>query len=305
VARARAGSVLFDLPEVRCVLDDEGRPTAIVPRRSYTAYHLIEEFMLAANQAVAGRLHAAGYPVPYRVHEPPNEDQWEAMRQELAALGFPHKVESRADINRITAPVEGQPIARIVHLSVLRNMNQARYTAECGEHFGLAFEQYLHFTSPIRRYPDLIAHRVLCALEQGQPPPYSAEQVESIAAQCSRTERTAAEAEQASVDIKRLEYFADQLQQGHTGPYRALVTGMNRRGYWIELEDSLQRGWVPFSGAQRDGERSTGRTRGKGKARRAPAPWRVGSEVQVDMVRIDTARKCVDFRPAGTRQGHP
>jgi ribonuclease R len=296
--RARAGSILFDMPEVRCVLDDQGRTTAIVPRKSFTAYHLIEEFMLLANQAVAQRIAEKGYPCIYRIHEAPDDEQWERIVVDLGALGHTLNDTTRAELNAVAEAVAGSPAAHIVNLAMLRNLKRARYADERAEHFGLAFSHYLHFTSPIRRYPDLIAHRVLKAIERQAPPPYSKTDMAAIADHCSRTEREAAEAEMESVDLKRIEYYAAQLDAGQTGPYPALVTSVTGRGLLVELLDTMQRGMVPFPLLQHD-HYVVNEERNRAVGRRTRHTWQIGDILEVELLRVDQARKRVDFRPAG------
>lgn len=294
--RARHGSILFDMPEVRCVLDESGKPIDIVPRQSFTAYHLIEEFMLMANQAVAMKLANNGYPAIFRIHEPPDEGQWERIGADLGALGYSIPSLSRDAINEVAATVEGKPEAHIVNLAVLRNLNRAVYSEHRAEHFGLAFSHYLHFTSPIRRYPDLIVHRLLKALERGERPSYRPDELERLAAHCSRMEREAADAELESVELKRIEYYAAQLEEGKIGPYPALVTGMNGKGLLVELPRTLQRGMVPFSLLHQDHYRvNTDRNRAVGS--RTRHAWKIGDVLDVELLRVDKARKRIDFAP--------
>ncbi len=299
--RARCGSILFDMPEVRCVLDDQGVPTDIVPRISYTAYHLIEEFMLLANQTVARHVAQKGFPAIYRIHEPPDEEQWERIAVDLSALGISAPTATREDLNAIAESVAGEPVAHIVNLAMLRNLKRAVYSAERAEHFGLAFSHYLHFTSPIRRYADLIAHRVLKAIERNDAPPYSREEAESTAAHVSKTEREAADAEQESVHLKRIEYYAAKLKAGEIGPHRALVTSMNQRGLLVELVDTLQRGLVPFTLLRAD-HYVVNENRNRAVGRRTRHTLNIGDLLDVEIVKVDKARKLVDFRPVKSDQ---
>jgi ribonuclease R len=296
--RERNGSILFEMPEVRCVIDDQGTPTAIVPRRAFTAYHLIEEFMLQANQAVARKLSARKAPTIYRVHEPPDEDAWTRMEVELRALGIGRSIADRDDMNAVARQVAGSDLAHMANLAMLRNLNRAIYSGERAEHFGLAFQDYLHFTSPIRRYPDLIVHRVLKAVEQHEAAlPYQKEDVDQIARHCSQMEREADDAEQESITLKRIEYYANQLEAGEIGPYSALVTSMSGRGLLVELADTLQRGLVPFALLDHDHYRvNADRTRAIGRHTRHM--WKVGDRLEVILIRVDTFRKLVDFAPA-------
>lgn len=298
--RARSGSILFEMPEVRCVLNDAGETVDIVPRRAYVAYHLIEEFMLAANQAVARIIAQKGYPAVWRIHEPPDDEQWERIGHDLAALGIREPALTREDLNAIAEKVAGEPAAHIVNLAMLRNLKRAVYSAERADHFGLAFSHYLHFTSPIRRYADLIVHRVLKAIEQKVPPPYKANDIARIADQCSRTEREADEAEMQSVDLKRIEYYAAKLDAGDIGPYSALITSVTGRGLLVELRDTMQRGFVPFALIPRD-HYQVNAQRNRATGRRTRHTWKIGDVLDVEITRVDKARKRVEFRPAPTR----
>ncbi len=294
--RARGGSILFEMPEVRCVLNEHGQTTDMAPRTAYTAYHLIEEFMLLANQTVARHIAQKGYPTIYRIHEPPDEEQWERIGVDLRALGFEASASTREDLNAIAESVAGKSVAHIVNLAMLRNLKRAVYSGERADHFGLALSYYLHFTSPIRRYSDLIVHRVLKAIERNEPPPYSREEMESIADHVSRTEREAGEAEQESIHLKRIEYYAAKLEAGDIGPHQALVTSMNRRGLLVELVDTLQRGLVPFASMPND-HYGINDHRNRAVGRRTRHTFKIGDVFDVELVRVDKARKLVDFRP--------
>lgn len=287
--REREGSVLFNMPEVRCVLDDQGHTVDIVPRRSFTAYHLIEEFMLAANRAVARKISASAYSTIYRIHEEPDAEGWERIGEDLAALGYDSHPTTRHALNRIAVEADDTPAAHIVNLAMLRNFKRAVYSGHRDEHFGLAFTHYLHFTSPIRRYADLVAHRVLKALESGAPPPYTRKEAEAIALAISITEREAAEAEAESVDMKRMEYFSRRMEAGEVGPYQAIVTSVMAKGLLVELTESLQKGLIPsaFLGG------------GLGRGRRSGKMPKMGDVLDVDLLRVDTHRKRIDFKPAG------
>ncbi len=279
--RMAAGALDFDLPEVRCDLDDQGRVTAIRPRGSLEAYHLIEEFMLLANQAVARRLREARGPALYRIHEKPDETQWAQMRTDLEALDLRLASPHRETINAIIATVRGTVREYPAALAVLRNLKRAVYSPACLPHFGLAFFPYTHFTSPIRRYPDLLVHRMLKAIEEGRPPPYPARDLERLAAHCSLREREADAAARESIEIKRIEYYRRLLETGETGPMTAVVTGEVSRGLLVEIPDTQQRGLLPFA-----------------HLRQGRGAWRMGDYLQVEVSRVDVARRWVDFRPA-------
>lgn len=281
--RLDAGALAFNVPEVRVELDPDGRVAAIRRRGADEAYGLIEEFMLAANRAVARRMSRARVPALYRIHEPPDEEQWAGMADALAELGIHGFAPDGPSLNALVARVAGSPIEYPVAVAILRHMKRAVYSPRCAAHFGLAFKPYTHFTSPIRRYPDLVVHRILCALESGDAPPYDHAEAARIASHASRMERAAQEAERESVDLKRIAYYRDRLDRGDTGPHPAVVTGTIPRGLLVEVIATLQRGLVPAH-----------YLRGGRASRMAP-----GHTLEVDIARVDVHRRLVDFRPSG------
>jgi len=293
-----AGSLDLQIPELDCRLDAEGRVVQLRRRDSSPSYQMIEECMLLANVAMAHRLAASGMPSLYRTHEEPDEMQWARMEDELRVLGESLGKRCREDINRIARRVRGAPLQDPFNLAILRNLKRAMYQPDLAPHFGLAFDEYTHFTSPIRRYPDLIVHRLLDALDRKARAPYTKAELAELAPHCNATERAADEASAESVEVKRLAYYAEQLQEGRTGPYPAMVSGTNSRGVLVELPDTLLRGMIPFDLALRD---SRGGRSGRRETRvRGSAPaWNLGDRLDVELVRVDTVRRLVDFRPAG------
>jgi len=294
--RFEAGALDFAMPEVQCILDAQGTPTGFQRRDAIEAYVLIEECMLAANQVVARKIRAAGLPAPYRIHLPPTPEKWARMASELHALGIRTTPARAADLNRIARRVAGQPAEHMVTLAMLRNMPRAIYAADCQPHFGLGFDCYAHFTSPIRRYPDLVLHRVLLAIEEGRPPPYSAEEIASLARHCSDTEAESAELEAESILLKRIQYYAAQMAQGRTGPFAGSIIALNPKGLLVELNDSLQTGLLPYRALGRqqyvlaaDGLAATA-LRGK--------TYRLGQTLHVQLATVDEKRRRIDFAPA-------
>lgn len=295
--RMAAGSIDLSMPEVKCVLDDQLRPVELKRRGAPEAYHLIEELMLLANVAVAERLAARRVPAVYRIHEEPSDEQWAKMAMDLDLLGIRRRPRDRAEINAICHEVAGTPMEYSVNLAILRNLKRALYSDELVEHFGLGFPKYTHFTSPIRRYPDLVVHRLLRAVENGSSPPHTHDDVRRMARHCSETERNADAAEEESLTIKRIEYFAGRLAAGETGPHRALVTSVIPRGLIVELVDSLQRGLVPLAGLGDDFFEAQP-DRGLVRGRRRGGTIRVGELLDVELARVDATRRLVDFRLA-------
>ncbi|MBT8042748.1 MAG: VacB/RNase II family 3'-5' exoribonuclease, partial [Pontiella sp.] len=206
------GSIEINTPEIEIKLNDQGKVEKMMPRsRSKEAYQLIEDCMLLANRAVAEILIASEKPSIYRVHDEPDEEQWASMGMELQALGISALPRTRQEINAAIHMAAGTAVEYTANLAILRNFKRAEYSATQIGHFGLAFDDYTHFTSPIRRYPDLLVHRMLKAVEQGRTPSLSAEQIETIAQHCNETEKKADELEKKSTETKRLEYYSDLL----------------------------------------------------------------------------------------------
>lgn len=307
--RFENGALDFALPETHCDLDAEGNPIGFTRRGATEAYNLVEECMLAANQAVARKVHAAGVPGIYRVHEEPSDEQWARMADELRALGHRAPPQNVQDLNRLARSVLGKPEQYMTTLTLLRNMKRAAYEAECRPHFGLGFSHYAHFTSPIRRYPDLVLHRILIGIEEGRPTPaYSAAEIEKLALHCSDTERESAEMEGQSIQIKRIRYFASLLEKGVTGPFQGTVISLNPKGLIVELADSLQQGMLPFYALGH--ERFVLAGDGLSAAAHRGAAYRLGQAIEVGLAAVDEHARRVDFFLPGAvrrpdRRPHP
>jgi ribonuclease R len=293
--RMQAGSIDLSMPEVKCELNAEGRAVAFHRRGAPEAYHLIEEFMLLANVAVAEAISTRRVPALYRIHEEPSDEQWAGMARELELLGLLRKPTNPADINSVCREVAKTPMEYPVNLAILRSMKRALYSDARVGHFGLGFSTYTHFTSPIRRYPDLVVHRILCALEDRKQPPYSHDDMRRIGQHCSATERTADDAETESLQEQRIAYYAARCAAGEVGPHAALITGVLGRGLLVELEDSLQRGLIPLSALPSDGY-EVNIQRGFVRGRHTRKTFRVGTRVEVELLRVDEVRRLVDFR---------
>ena len=298
--RIAEGSLEINTPQIKCLLDKDGKVASIKKGEAKEAYQLIEECMLLANIAVARKLKNAEWPAIHRIHEEPDEDQWAQMGAELQALGINSTPLTRSDINVIMEKIEGTPLEYTGSLAVLRNLKRAGYSAEPKGHFGLAFEDYVHFTSPIRRYPDLVIHRLLTALEEKKSSPYRTKDIEAIAAQCTRTETEADQAEKESIDLRRVEYYNTRLYKGKTGPYAGCIIRILNKGLIVELTDTIQRGLVPFASITDDRyEVNSASTRAVGQ--RTRKMFKIGDLVDVDLVKVDLARKFIDFQIAGQK----
>lgn len=256
--RQRRGSIDFDLPEPLLEFDEFGEMTGVIRAPRNIAHRLIEEFMLAANEAVAAHLEAAGEHMIFRIHERPNPQRVLEFEEVATQFGYSltagaapvkrFKAEVLALDNplltsrsyqKLVAKIEGKPEERILSYLMLRSLMQARYSDQNVGHFALAATSYTHFTSPIRRYPDLIVHRLLGAHLDGKP--YDAD-LHAIADQSSDSERRAAEAERELVEWKKVKFMIDRVGD----EFEALIISTTRFGFFVELEDLFIEGLVPI-----------------------------------------------------------
>ena len=252
--RSRRGAIDFDLPEIKVLLDDQGRTIGLDKRMRTVSESIIEEFMLAANETVAEHMDRREIPFVYRVHADPDPEKMAKLADLLRSFGqhIGAWTEVRPmDLQKALAWMEGRPEEKMVSTLMLRSLKQARYEAENAGHFGLAAKYYTHFTSPIRRYPDLIVHRLLHETMKG---PLSAERREQlmqllpkIAADSSDRERAATEAERESVDMKTAEYMVQFIGE----EFPATIAGVTSFGFFVELENGVE-GLVHISSLEDD-----------------------------------------------------
>jgi ribonuclease R len=296
--RRRLGSIDFDFDEAEVVLDEAGQIEAIVASERNIAHRIIEEFMLLANERVAEYLEASGVPGLYRVHEAPDPLKVEAFEQFAASLGHslaapPHAVRPRhfqALLQRMHGTPEEKPIAVLM----LRTMQKARYAPENLGHFGLAFSSYTHFTSPIRRYPDLVVHRLLRLARQGAPSEAVRAALEDalpeIARHTSDRERRADEAERELVQWKKVRFMSDKVGDEFDG----YVTGVASFGLFVELVEHFVEGLVHVSSMADDYYRfleTTHSLRGENTHK----TYRLGDRVRVQVVRVDQAKRQIEL----------
>jgi ribonuclease R len=289
--------------------------TAIVASERLDSMRAIEEFMLAANEAVAERLHAAGVPALFRVHETPEPEKVEELAELLASFGY--RMPPRGDgvrpedFQAVLRQIEGKPEEKLISYLLLRTMKLARYHEENLGHFGLATEMYAHFTSPIRRYPDLVVHRALRALRQGGDGEAQAalrEALPEMGRHLSEMERRADEAERELIDWKKVRFMSDKLGE----VYSAYITGVKAFGLFVQLEEIFVEGLVHVSSMTDDYylfNEKAHTLRGENTRR----SYRLGDKVEVQVVRADLERRQVDFAlvdvlarsAAGPRRGKP
>jgi ribonuclease R len=258
---------------------------------------LIEEFMLAANEAVAEGLHRAGAGALYRIHEQPDPARVEEFVELVASLGYrvPANLEEirPEHFQLILRQIEGKPEEKLVSYLLLRTMKLARYHEENLGHFGLATDMYAHFTSPIRRYPDLLAHRALRALRQGRDPAREAwlrEKLPEMGLHLSERERRAAEAERELVEWKKVRFMAGKLGEAFAG----YVTGVQAFGLFVELEEIYVQGLVHVSSMTDDYYRFHERAHSL-RGENTKTTYRLGDRVEVQVVRVDLERRQIDF----------
>ncbi len=318
--RRRRGSIDFDLPEPLIEFDEWGEMTGITRAPRNLAHRLIEEFMLAANEAVAAHLEQAPAPAIYRIHEPPEPQR--VLEFEEIAAHFGHSLgvgpipvkrfpvvdrkrdgaKVRKDVvvpdaglrvtprhyQKLIDKIEGLPEERILNYLMLRSLMQARYSAENTGHFALASRTYTHFTSPIRRYPDLLVHRALLGEPHGLP-------LDTVAAECSLTERRAAEAERELVDWKKVKFMSERLGD----EFPALIISTHRFGFFVELADLFVEGLVPIDtlpgdryGYQENIRRIVGQ--------RTRRTFSIGDALTVRLDRADTVERKLQFSLVGS-----
>jgi ribonuclease R len=294
--RKRRGSIDLDLPEAEIVVDAQGRPEDIVRAERNVAHRLIESFMLAANEAVAHYLTARRLPVPYRVHEPPAEDAVRDLARFLEGFGLRLSIGEGGvkplAVQRVLERLAGKPEERLVHTIVLRSMTQACYAPSNAGHFGLAASHYAHFTSPIRRYPDLVLHRILAAHLHGDQRTIAAiaGELDAITDESSKRERVAMEAEREVVQLKKVQFMQDKVGEAFDG----FVSGVAPFGFFVELAEYFVDGLVHVATLTDDHyelvERQhclAGRRRGR--------TFRIGDAVRVRVASVSIERKQIDL----------
>lgn len=310
--RLARGALDFDLPAPEILLDLRGATTDIVTRPRNLAHRMIEEFMLAANQAVAAWLVRRRVPTLFRVHERPDLDRLQALDEVLEAFGMrlPRPLEAIAPqhLQEVLQWLEGRPEELFLTRRVLRAMALARYADECLGHFGLATARYLHFTSPIRRYPDLVAHRSLRGARRGQAVPGAeGESLDEMATACSRLERDAEAAERESVEMKTLAFLAERLGDSFEG----VVTEVVPFGLFVELAGVMVEGLLHVSQLG-EGHFRLDRRRHRLAVEGGGPSFGIGDRLEVRVERVDPFLRRVDLgleggapRRSGRRGGAP
>ncbi|MEW6448547.1 MAG: ribonuclease R [Bacillota bacterium] len=296
--RLEKGAIDFNLPETKVELDEAGRPVAVTRAERTVAEQIIEEFMLLTNETVAKHAAVLGLPFIYRIHPKPDQDKVAALEQLLAGFGYNARGLTRlepAKFQAVLDAVAGRREERLINAVMLRSMKQARYAPERSGHFGLASEYYTHFTSPIRRYPDLFIHRVLreallngWRLPENRMAELSARAL-YVATAASERERVAMEAEREAVEVKKAAFMQDKIGNVYLG----FISGVTAWGLYVELDNTVE-GLVhvrtlgdDFYVYDEHAYTLTGRNTGK--------CYRLGDPVQVRVVRASPEDRTVEF----------
>jgi ribonuclease R len=326
--RVKRGSIDFDLPEPLIEFDVEGEMVGVGRTPRNIAHRIIEEFMLAANEAVASHLERAEIPSIYRVHEVPDPKRIMDFEEVAAAFGYSlesggqmkklRTMERKRDgrkvykdivlpdaslsvtsrsYQKLVAKLEGKPEERILTYLMLRSLKQARYSEVNAGHFALAADSYTHFTSPIRRYPDLIVHRILGAFLDRHEAMYGETQLHEIADQSSQTERRADEAERELMEWKKAKFMEDRVGEEFSG----MIISTTRFGFFVELENIFIEGLVPLETLPGDQYRYQENTR-KIVGERSKRVFAIGDAVRVSLDRVDAVEKKLQFSVVEERE---
>ncbi|WP_027308953.1 ribonuclease R [Caloramator sp. ALD01] len=294
--RMQRGALDFDFEECKIILDEKGKPIEIKPYEREIANRIIEEFMLVCNETIAEHMYWVGVPFVYRIHEDPDEEKLQNFSEFIHNLGYILRVTREVHpkvLQDILEQVKGKDEEVVVSTLLLRSLKQARYSPECTGHFGLAAKYYCHFTSPIRRYPDLIIHRIIKEHLKGKIDQKREQKlkklVEEASKQSSDMERVAQEAERETDDIKKVEYMMERIGEVYPG----IISSVTSFGMFVELENTIE-GLIHISNLTDDyyiyddkhhcliGERTKKR-------------YRLGDKVVIKVVKADLETRTIDF----------
>lgn len=301
--RHRRGAVDFDFPETKVVLDETGCPVALKAYERNTATKLIEDFMLAANETVAEDFFWREIPFVYRIHEAPDEEKIRKLAVFLHNFGYTMHVGTNEihpkEIQKLLARVEGKPEEPMIARLALRSMKQAKYTPENEGHFGLATAYYTHFTSPIRRYPDLQIHRIIKETLRGR---MNEERIchyqsilEEVTKHASETECRAEEAERETVKLKKVQYMKDKIGE----EYEGVISGITKWGMYVELPNTIE-GLVHVANMTDDHYEYI-EDRYEMQGIHTGKTYRLGQTILVRVIGADELQRTIDFEPGKER----
>ena len=295
--RKKRGSIDFDFPETKVILNEKGKAIDIKPYDRNVATKIIEDFMLAANETIAEDYYWQEIPFVYRTHEKPDPEKIQKLSIFIHNFGLTIKGAREEvhpkEVQKLLASIEGRPEETLISRLALRSMKQAKYTAENTGHFGLAAPYYCHFTSPIRRYPDLQIHRIIKENLHGRMNEKRIEHYDGmlhdVSLHCSQRERRAEEAERETVKLKKLEYMQDKWDEVFEG----VISGVTAWGIYVELENTVE-GLVRMTALTDDyyeyneeGFELIGKANNK--------HYKLGQSVKVRLDNIDKLMRTIDF----------
>ena len=290
-ARFRAGSLALDFPETKIRLDAHGRVLLIERIENDVSHQLIEEFMLLANEAVATRLMSRRRPAIYRVHEPPDESRLSDYREDVLSHNIPcGNLTQRPEIQKLLHRLDAVPIGAALKIGFLRSLMRARYAVEPLGHYGLGKPKYTHFTSPIRRYADLVVHRALFDIVK--TPEHA---LKPVAMHISETERNSSDAERDSKETKLFAFLRNQLKTGRLENYTGLVIDVRNFGFFVDVSGLGMSGLVHLSSMENDFYVFDA-ARNHLVGRRTRQVIQLGEKLTVQVSKVDTFKRQVDFR---------
>ena len=303
--RFRKGSLDLDMTSVKIYVDEEGYADRIEKEFNDESHQLIEEFMLSANEQVARTIKKQDFPCIYRVHDEPEEEKLKELRETMQSFGVQcGNLQKPREMTLLLKKLKEHPQGYTLKVHVLRSLKQAQYRASADGHYGLSKPDYTHFTSPIRRYSDLIVHRILdgylCKTRAdsaiGEPEiRYNQDKLESLGEHISVTERNSVDAERESVKTKLLEFYDRELQKEQKQHFKAIITDVKNHGLYVELADTLAYGMVHISTLDDDFYHPNA----EGTAligRRIKRNYALGQYIMVEVERVDRFKRQIDFR---------
>ncbi len=309
--RMRKGALDLEVPEFKIFCNAEGYADRIEKIVSDESHQLIEEFMLAANEAVARELFGHHIPFISRVHDNPDDEKLNELRDELELFGiYCGDLTSRKEIIKVLAEISKHPQSYILKTKFLRSMKRAQYRASSDGHFGLCKQYYAHFTSPIRRYADLTVHRNMAFLMKSLKAPYASKIQEPLmtksaldqtAEHISRTEQNSSEAERESRKIKLIEYFQRSVNTNNT--FDAIITSVSNHGFFVELTESMAFGFVHIHSLKDDIYRLND-TATELRGRRTNQSFKIGDKVKLKVESVDIFKRQIDFALASNETSY-
>ena len=309
--RFRNGSLDLDMDSVKIYVDQEGYADRIEKEINDESHQLIEEFMLFANEQVARVMKCSNTPSIYRVHDEPEDEKLQELRETLKAFGVScGNLSKSSEMSKLLKKLKSHPQGYTLKLQLLRSLKQAQYRASADGHFGLAKPDYTHFTSPIRRYSDLVVHRILDSYMhktgvQSAPENiaihYTQTKLQSLSEHLSITERNSTEAEREFAKTKLLEFFEQEIKKPKKQSFAAIITDLKNHGLFVELRDTLTFGMVHISTIENDfyilNNDNTAIV-----GRRTKNTYTLGQTIEVQVERVDRFKRQIDFRITGTSE---